>query len=171
MSKNIAILILVMLVTCSATAQSTADLDSIYGFRQFRFRVKPSQLKDIRPIPTLIYHKDFVREYEYTGTDIAELNTVKISRVVLSFYQNRLFGIRICYDSSVHINDDFDKIQYVLSAQYGAKWTPTPSENNGITGRTWKGQKVSLDNIMNASGYGYINVLERRIYKEMMADK
>ena len=173
MFRKIPILLLLLSISVIAAAQSLTNLDTAYGFRQFKFRLKPTEIKDLKQVRTSIYKKDFVREYAYTGNDITELNTVQITGIILSFYENRLFGIRISYDSSspARINDDFNKIQYGLSAKYGTGWTTAVTDVPDITGRTWKAGKVVIDNIMSATGYGYINLIERKTYKEVMADK
>lgn len=174
MRKAIHIFALLLIASLRLSGQSIKNLDTDNGFGHFQFGQKPLELTDIKQIRTRLYQKDFVREYIYTGKDVPAINAMKVTAVILSFYENRLFGIRVCFDttSASQVTEDFNKVQLWLESKYGKEWHTTPSEGNtDMTGRTWKATTVSLDHLMSIKGYSYINFIERKLYSEVITLK
>lgn len=167
-------------------AQSVKDLDAKNGFRHLKFGSSPNQIKNISKNENQFSQNPNVVEYIYTGTDIDNIFNVKVDRVSLGFFKNKLYSILVSF-GNLETSTDFELYEFndVLSAlerTYGKDWfTPTNKDGVIINGAIWIGSKVSLELLRidysksksNPKSYGfisgYIGVSDNNLMKEVFS--
>ena len=168
----------------SIKGQSAQKLDVKYGFKQFKFGMHISQIRNIAKNDSALDKNPNVEEYLYTGKDLNSLYDVKVWQISLTFYKKRLYMIMISLGSPTigYTDAEFNLVQYSLEKVFGEK-TFRPSNESGaiVKGFVWKGKSVTLEHFkvdyskdyndnLNHSG-GYIDVYENTIQNQRLNDE
>ncbi len=184
--KKVILLIILVFSSNVFFAQSLKDLDAKNGFRHLKLGSKPNQIENITKNENQFSKNPNVVEYIYTGTDIDNIFNVKVNRVSLSFFKNKLFSIQISFGNLETYTDfkvyEFNNILSALERTYGKDWlTPTNEDGVILNGAIWNGIKVRLELLRidysrsksNPEDYefisGYINIFDKKLMKEMFS--
>jgi hypothetical protein len=146
--KHLSLWLLLLFASILVQGQSIQNLDAKYGFRQFKFGMYPSQIKNIIKNKDAANKNPTVSEYLYNGPDINYLYNVKVNQISLTFYRKRLYMISIGFGSNGHeySDSDFNLVQYSLEKVFGEKtFNPTNESGYIVRGKIWKGKKVTLE--------------------------
>ena len=167
-------------------AQSVNDLDIKNGFRHLKLGSSPSQIKNIVKQENQFSKNPNVVAYDYIGDDIDNVFNVKVDKVSLSFFKNKLFNISVTFGNLEHSEDfevyEFNSIFSALEKTYGTDWV-RPKNDDGIilNGAIWDGKNIRLElfrldfskSKTNPKEYGfisgYINVFDKKLTNEMFS--
>lgn len=184
--KKIYFLLISFLISNLIFGQSVNDLDIKNGFRHFKLGSSPSQIKNIVKQENQFSKNPNVVEYDYVGNDIDYIFTVKVDKVELSFFKNKLFSISVTFGNLEQSQDfevyEFNNILSALESTYGKVWF-TPYNNDGvvINGAIWDGKNVRLElfrldfskSKTNPKDYGfisgYIHIFDKKLMNEMFS--
>lgn len=184
--KRTTIITIFLLISNFILAQSVNDLDIKNGFRHFKLGSSPSQIKNIVKQKNQFSKNPNVVAYEYVGSDIDNIFNVKVDKVNLSFFKNKLFNISVTFGNLEESKDfevyEFNNILSALERTYGTDWV-RPKNDEGIilNGAIWDGKNVRLElfrldfnkSKTNPKDYGfisgYINVFDKKLTNEMFS--
>ncbi len=164
--------------------QSLNDLDIKNGFRHFKFGSTPSQIKNIVKQTNQSSQNPKVVSYEYIGEDVTNIFNVKIDKISLSFFNNKLFNILVSFGNLEESKDfevyEFNSILSALEKTYGTKWVEsTNKDGNILNSAIWDAKNTRLELIRidfsksytNPKDYGftsgYINVFNKKLTNAM----
>ena len=178
------ILILLCLILSNiAVAQSVRDLDAKNGFRHFKLGSTPAQNRDIKKQTRQIDKNPNISEYVYIGNGIKTVFNVPVSEVRLTFFKNKLCSIQVDLGDIGEDNEftvaQFQNVLSILEKAYGKQWYE-PSNSSGVimNGAIWDGAKVRLElfrvnfskSYHNPSNYdhnsGYIQVFDKEMNRQ-----
>lgn len=188
--KHLSLWVLLLFASCMVNGQSVQNLDIKYGFRQFKFGMYPSQIRNIVKNEKGIDKNPNVSEYIYKGDGINYLYNVKVNQISLTFYRKKLYMISIGFGSNGHeySDSDFNLVQYSLEKAFGEK-TSNPTNESGyiVGGEIWKGKKVTLEHFKldyskdysrdTIAKYhflvlvGYINIYDNDLQSQRLKDE
>lgn len=186
MNKFLSILFLIFFA--NAFSQSIQNLDLKNGFRQFKLGSSPTQIKNIVPQENQFSQNPNVKTYDYVGNDIQYIVNVKIDKINLSFFKNKLFMISVSFGNMESETDftyvDYNNILKWLEQAYGKNWVKAKN-NDGVivNGAIWDGKKVRLELIRtdfsksftNPKNYGFVSgdlsVFDKNLNREMYSDE
>lgn len=164
--------VILFIMTTFLSAQSLADLDSKNGFRHFKLGTSPDVVKNKFSDYS---STESVKNFIYTGDDIDSVSGVEITKIVLSYYKNKLMSITASFGNP-HKGPEFTTSQYNLIVQglvstYGNKKYYIPQNTNVLSGKKWIGSKVELEIIMldtRKYGFvsGYLNIYDKNIMQD-----
>ena len=179
--KKIYIIILIFLSQL-VISQTTNDLDVKNGFRNFKLGSSPIQNKNIVKNDNQNPSFPDVITYKYIGKDLESIFGVNVESIQLSFFKNKLMGIRVSFGDigkSFELHE-FNSIKGFLEQVYGTKWYNATDEDGIIVnGSIWDGKNVKLELLRidysksktNPKEYGfvggYINVMDKKLMQEM----
>lgn len=186
MNKFLSILFFIFFTT--AFSQSTQNLDLKNGFKQFKLGSSPSQIKNIIPQENQYSQNPNVKAYDYVGNDVQYIANVKIDKIDLHFFKNKLFMISVSFGNMEDKTDftyvDYKNILSWLEQAYGKNWVrPTNEDGTIVNGAIWDGKKVRLEffrtdfskSLTNPKDYGfisgYISVFDKNLNKQMYSDE
>lgn len=165
-------------------AQSVNDLDIKNGFRHLKLGSSPSQIKNIVKQENQFSNNPNILTYDYIGSDIDNIFNVKVDKVILHFFKNKLFNISVNFGNLEYSTDfemyEFNNILSALERTYGTDWVrPTNDDGIILNGAIWDGKNVRLElfrfdfskSKTNPKDYGfisgYINVFDKKLTDEM----
>lgn len=146
MKKKLFIILFLFIVSLSFS-QNLTNLDNKNGFKQFKLRSTPDQIKNIEKVENQYSKNPLVTEYKYIGNDIKAIFNVDVERITLNFFKNKLFSIVIDFGNKEKefTDTDFKLISYSLEETYGKDWKKAKTDENILMGSAWIGKKVELD--------------------------
>ena len=182
--RPIFILTVFLFISNLILAQSVNDLDIKNGFLHFKLGSSPSQIKDIVKQENQFLKNPNVVAYDYVGNDIDYILNVKVNRVSLSFFKNKLFSIIVSFGSLEQSKDfevyEFNGILFALEKTYGTDWIVAENSDGIIlNSAVWDAKNVTLEFLRldfsksktNPENFGfisgYITVYDKKIMNEM----
>lgn len=178
---------LLLSFTSTLSAQDLNNLETKYGFKQFKFGMSPAIIKNISKDKNQADKNKNVSVYTYYGEDLKYLYNVEVEKVSLTFYKNKLYSITISFGSlKKKYNDkEFDLVQYSLEKIFGNNWNSPQKEELILNGSIWKSKRVTLEHLKldfsknrldrENDGYnyiqGYISLYENNIQKQRLNDE
>lgn len=180
------LLICILILTNTAFGQSLNSLDIKNGFRNFKFGTSPAQIKNIVKESRQSSKNPYVVDYNYIGNDIKNVFNVKVDKVTLSFFKNKLFNITASFGNLENLEDfelyEYNSILFALERTYGTRWVKSSNADGDIlNGAIWDASNVRFELIRfdfsksytNPRDYGYIsgyiNVFDKKLSDEMYA--
>jgi hypothetical protein len=176
-------ILLFLIFSSIAIAQSVRDLDAKNGFRHFKLGSSPAQNRDIKKQIQQVDKNPNISEYVYVGSAIKTIFNVPVSEVRLTFFKNKLYSIQVDL-GDMGEDDEFTVTQFqnvlsILEKAYGKQWYQ-PSNSSGVimNGAIWDGTKVRLElfrvnfskSYHNPSDYdhnsGYIQVFDKEMNRQ-----
>ena len=184
--KRTTIITILFLLSNFIFGQSVNNLDVKNGFRHFKLGSSPSQIKDIAKQENQFSKNPHVVAYDYLGYDIDNIFNVKVDKISLSFFKNKLFNISVTFGNLEQSQDfelyEFKNILSALEKTYGTDWfNPTNDDGIILNGAIWDGKNVRLElfrldyskSRTNPKDYGfisgYINVFDEKLTNEMFS--
>lgn len=169
------VLILSLLITSSVFSQNVAKLDEKYGFKTFKLSASPSLYKIERS--SLEDSNPNITEYNYTGTDLNYLYTVKTRGTTLTFYKNKLMSIQVFFPDNFS-ESDYNIILYSLEKLFGIGnncVVNDPTYTN-YSGKKWVGKKVEMEILRlysnkNMKWGGYLLISEKNLQNQRIEDE
>lgn len=167
---NQILILLCLLLVSTIFAQNAGKLDSNYGFRNFKFGTEVSNISNIKRTNNVLNNMD---EYIYIGNEIQNIQEVKISRVVLYFFKNKLavIGVDFGWDEE-YTQSQYNQVNYGLQNSFGKTSINCIGQSNTLNCDIWMGKEVKLEHnrITGNSGsvIGYLifeeqNLRQKRI--------
>jgi len=180
MKATITTFFLVLFSTLSFS-QSVNDLDLKNGFRHFKLGSSSSQIQNIVKRESKVDNSLNVVSYDYVGNDIKTIFGVNVYGLSLSFFNNKLFSIRVSFgdfDGNDFTSEEYERIKNTLQELYGSDWITPTKNKNVISGAIWDGKKVCLEllrtnfntNKTDPKDFfisGYMNVFDKKIMNEV----
>lgn len=149
MSK-INFIIICLLLSLNSNSQTIERLDNNYGFKKFIFGSSPSSIQNIKTY-RVYGNKKFFKNYIYTSTDILTFSGIRIYRIELNFYKDKLFQISLRMDqgNSEYTELNYEIVMTTLEANFGknnATCEPFPTSFGKIINcAIWDAKKVKLE--------------------------
>lgn len=169
----------------SLNAQNVNNLEIKYGFKQFKFGISPSLIKNISKDERQADKNKNISVYTYNGEDLKYLYNVEVEKLSLTFYKNKLYSIIISFGSleREYSDKEFNLVQYSLEKVFGSIWK-NPKDESILNGAIWKSKRVTLehlkfdfsknrpDRINDGYNYiqGYISIYENNIQNQRLSD-
>lgn len=186
--KQTTIITIFILFSNIIFAQSLNDLDIKNGFRHFKLGSDPSQIKNIIKQEEQFSNNPNVVAYDYIGENIEDVFNVKVDKVALHFFKNKLFNISVTFGNLIKSTDfeiyEFNNILSALEGSYGTEWVkPTNDDGIILNGAIWDGKNIRLELIRNdfsksksnPKNYGfisgYLNVFDKKLMNEMYSSE
>ncbi|GAA5101957.1 hypothetical protein GCM10023210_42480 [Chryseobacterium ginsengisoli] len=176
--------IYLIIISNNILGQSLNSLDLKNGFRNFKFGTSPNQIKNIVKQKQQASKNPNVVVYDYIGDEIDNISNVKVDKVSLSFFKNKLFNIGVSFGNILESKDfelyEYNNILAALENTYSKKWVE-PSNKDGIilNGAIWDAKNIRFElmridfskSYTNPKNYGiisgYINVFDKKLTNEM----
>lgn len=164
-------------------AQTITKLDEKYGFKQFKFGMSPKMIRNITKKTATADNNPNVTEYTYNGSDLGSLYTVKVQRVTLTFYKNKLYTIMISFGSpdKEYLESEYNTVQYSLEKLFGDDWHNPSSDSQIVKGAIWQSKKVTLEHLKldysrgrtDGNNYlvGYVSLYENSMQERRLNDE
>ena len=174
MKRVIVVLFLPMFILINGYGQSLNDLDIKNGFRHFKFGTPPSQIKNIVKVPGLLEYPNAVY-YKYVGSDIDYVYGIKVDKIELMFFNNKLCHIMIFFDDCKE--SEYYGLLRVFEEVYGENWVKLTSGSKDevmLNGASWEGKNVRLDfyrSRMRGVVGGYIEIFDKKLLTAMYASE
>jgi hypothetical protein len=180
------VLIFLIFIAELTSAQSIRDLELKNGFRNFKLGSSPNQIKNITKSKVQVFKNTRITTYDYKGNNIEYIFNVKVNKVSLIFFDNKLCNINIDF-GNIFESKNFELFEYynilgALESSYGTNWAnATNSEGVVTNGAIWDGTNIRLELMRvdfslsktDPKNYGfitgYINVYDKKIKKEMQS--
>ena len=102
MRKVIGVVLMVCLSN-ALIAQNLSNLDAKYGIKKFKLETSYENYKSNLELEL----DGKVKYYKYVGKDIQSVFGLRIRKIILGFYKNKLYYIGIELDDSIPIYPDF----------------------------------------------------------------
>ena len=131
MKKSLLIFAATLLVGGAAHAQSAADLDAKYGFRDMKFETDTSAIENLQ-----VGEATPLKLLASRPTDAKKVGTATLSRIDYGFYQGRLYEVTIVAKGLVNAH----ALREALETQYGEGTLVTAMGQD----RNWEGKLVRL---------------------------
>ena len=170
---------LIIVATGLSFSQTTLQLDNKYGFKHFELNTHPLKYKTEIDKVTSWDPNSKVTQYEYSGNDISSLFGVFVSKVSLTYYDNKLESIQVTFGDTEKsfTEDEYERVLYSLQKLYG-QGNPIDLSHPEFTllgGRKWIGKKVTMELLRlfykpDGSTGGYIQVTENALHKKRISD-
>ena len=167
-------LIFLILIEYVSIGQTSYKLDDKNGFKQFKLGSHLNSIKNIVNQESILVLKG-VTTYKYIAKEITEFSGVKIEKIDLDFFQNKLYEIRIGFSNFTN-NDysitEFNTVTAALVSSFGNFIQCANNDPSLLNCAIWDGKKVRLDNVrMNATNKpdglvgGYLLFIDKELEK------
>lgn len=178
--KYILTAVTLLTITSLCFSQSTAQLDTKYGFKHFIFNTPPSKYKTEITKSQSWDPNSKITEYEYTGGKMNNLFGVTVDKIKLTYYENKLANIQIQFGNldTEFKQDEYERVLYSLQKLYGQGNSMSVNDQDFILygGRKWVGKKVTMEVLRlyykpGNSVSGYISISEKSLHEKRISDE
>lgn len=172
--------LIILIITGFAFSQTTAQLDTKYGFKHFVFNTPPSRYYGEITKSSSFDPNSKITAYEYTGGKINDLFTVPVTKATLTYYESKLASISIQFGDidKEFKQDEYERILYSLEKMYGKGNSISLSDQDFVLygGRKWVGRKVTMEILRlyyepAKSISGYIHISENSLHEKRIRDE
>lgn len=178
--KYILTALIVLGLSNSTFSQTISQLDSKYGFKHFIFNTPPSKYKSEITKTSSWDPNSKIAEYEYTGGKLNDLFGVPVTKISLTYYEDKLASIQIQFGDidEEFKQDQYERVLYSLQKLYGQGNSMSVSDQDFILygGRKWLGKKVTMEVLRlyykpARSVSGYISISEKSLHEKRISDE
>lgn len=146
------IILVIFLINCcifNLLGQNLSKLDINNGFRKYKFGMSPKQMANIKK-EDYSPKRQNVDVYSYTRNDIDMVYGVKIDRISLSFFKNKLFSIQVVL-GSIYVkyeDQEYAMIQDALESNFGTrKYICGSNDPNILNCHIWDAKIIRCEHV------------------------